>query len=80
MVDKRKSLTEFAKANRQKPGIVAWLETIPEWEECCKGWDAGLSRTQVRLWLIEECGYSAEDATVSRMAHLSKNRTRGTGA
>ena len=80
MVEKRQSLTEFAKNNRAKPGIVAWLETIPEWEECCKGWESGLTRTQVRSWLIEECGYLPTDATVSRMAHLSKTRPRGTSA
>lgn len=53
-----KSFDEYAKS--QEPshrGNVAWLDTIPEYDEVVAAWRAGASGTLIRRWLRDECGY-----------------------
>lgn len=73
----RKALTAFAAefpANR--PGLTAWIESIAEWPEVLAGWQAGVTKGQIRQWLIDECGYDATIVTPARLDHLSKNHAR----
>lgn len=73
------SLTDFAEQHpRQKTGYTAWIETIPEWPEVLKGWQSGISQSQIQKWLINECGYQPTQATRTRIAHLSKKYPRTT--
>jgi len=73
------SLTEFAAANPARtPGFGAWIESIPEFPEVLAGWQAGISQSQIRRWLIEERGYDATLATRNKLGHLSKQYPRTT--
>jgi hypothetical protein len=73
------SLTEFAAANpNATPGVGAWIESIPEFPEVLAGWQAGITQSQIRRWLIEERGYEGTVATRNRIAHLSKQYPRST--
>jgi hypothetical protein len=74
---KKATLAEFAAANpNTTPGIGAWLPGIPEWPEVLAGWQAGISQSQIRRWLIEERGYEPTQATRNRLAYLSKQYPR----
>ena len=73
------SLTDFAAANpNATPGVSAWIESIPEFAEVLAGWQAGITQSQIRRWLIEERGYDGSIATRNRIAHLSKQYPRST--
>jgi hypothetical protein len=72
-----KSLSDFAvEIGRIKSGPQAWIEMIPEWDTVLEGWNSGIPQTVIQRWLIEECGYSREEATRQRIAHLSKKYPR----
>lgn len=76
MTTERKPLVDFANEMPTRVGPLPWLETIPEWDEVLTGWRSGLTQSQIREWLIVECGYTPEQVTPSRMAHLSKKHKR----
>ena len=78
MGESRRSLSEFVSDRPTRVVPLPWLETIPEWEAILEGWQNGFTQSQIRAWLIEECGYSSDDATPARMAHLSKKFSRFT--
>lgn len=75
------SLVEFAKANPQyTTGTTAWITMLPEWEAIRDAWVTGAATgTQIREWLIKECGYPESEVTYARTGgYLSKTfpRTR----
>lgn len=72
---KRKPLAEFAKGSRK---IVHgnWIESIPEWPEVLAAHKAGVSQTTIRRWLLDECGYPADECTTARVNWLSKGHPR----
>jgi len=73
------SLTDFAATHpNATPGVGAWIESIPEFPEVLAGWQAGITQSQIRRWLIEERGYESTVATRNRIAHLSKQYPRST--
>lgn len=77
MTEQRRSLEEFVTANPNPPRIQAWLPNIPEFDAIKQAWLAGTAtQSQIRQWLIQECGYTDEQATVARIAWLSKYQPR----
>lgn len=78
MASKKVSLTDFAnEIGKNPPGYNAWIRTIPEWPEILEAWNTGkVDQSQIRLYLIEVCGYSPDLATRSRIAYLSKQYPR----
>ena len=78
---KARSLTEFAAAaDEDKPGYVAWLETIPERDEILEAWHNGVSAGVIRRWLIRVRGYDPDVASVPRVnrrlqAHYPREQT-----
>lgn len=73
----KESLTEYAASHPvAPPGFGAWIESIPEFPEVLKGWQDGISQSQIRRWLIEVCGYDPQLATRNRLSHLSKQYPR----
>jgi len=72
MVDKI-TLQDFATAHPgPSSGAQAWLPNIPEFETICEAWQSGAaSQPQIRAWLIEVQGYSAQDCTPSKIAWLT---------
>lgn len=73
----RKPLLEFAAGDR-KVVHGNWIESIPEWPEVLAAYKAGVSAPSIRRWLIEECGYSPDEATSGRLAWLPKAHARQT--
>lgn len=72
-----RNLNEWVKDHRANaPGPLPWITTLPEWDEVLAGWQAGITQTQIRRWLIDERGYPAHDVTIGRLAHLSKYHPR----
>lgn len=67
------SLQDFATAHPGPGnGPHAWLTTIPEFETICQAWQSGAAtQPQIRDWLIEVQGYSAQDCTPSKIAWLT---------
>lgn len=65
---KRQALSDFAVANPGKrPGLTAWLSTIPEFDEVIAAWREGVSAPTIRRWLVLECEYSHEQVTRARI-------------
>jgi hypothetical protein len=71
-----RSLSDFVSARPTHVGPRPWIETIPEWPTILEGWNSGYTQSQIRAWLVEECGYAPEVVTTSRVAHLSKKYSR----
>lgn len=79
MTRPRVSLNDYATTNPDTcPGPLAWLPSLPEWEAILTAWETGTaSATQIRGWLINECGYPATTATYARVGgYLSKHHPR----
>lgn len=77
----RVSLTEYAATNPAPvSGPIAWLPNLPEWPAIRTAWETGtVTGTQIRDWLINECGYPADMVTYARVGgYLSKNHPRRT--
>lgn len=51
------SFDEYAKGRKVSTSSVAWLDTIPEYEQVVAAWCDGASPKLIRMWLREECGY-----------------------
>lgn len=72
----RMSLAEYVAANPPSQ-LGAWLPSIPEFDAIKEAWLAGtVTQTQIRRWLLDECGYDENVATVARIAWLSKYQSR----
>ncbi len=68
-----KSLVEYAKENPAKRGAICWACGIPEAEEVNSGLRSGLYPTQIREWLVNECGYDVNVCTVAKI-HMHKQK------
>ncbi len=69
------SLEDFAKANPRNRGN-AWIETIPEWDTIREGWLSGIDLGTIRKWLLTK-GYTDDQLTMGRMAHVHRKCPRG---
>ena len=79
MTEPRVSLSDYAATNPDTTaGPIAWLPSLPEWEAIRTAWESGtVSATQIRGWLINECGYPTTVATYARVGgYLSKHYPR----
>jgi hypothetical protein len=55
-----------------RPGVSAWLPSIPEFGEVLEAWEQGVKGCLIREWLRVECGYGAE-ASVTRVETWLRN-------
>ncbi len=71
------SLTEFADKH-PRYRRESWITTLPEWPAILEAWQTGtVNSTQIREWLVRECGYPADQVTYSRTGgYLSKEYPR----
>ncbi len=69
-----KSLVEYAKENPSRHGKSCWVCELPEAEEINIGIRNGLYPTQIREWLINECGYNKD---ICSAAKLNCHKQRG---
>jgi|DEB19_MinimDraft_3_1074340.scaffolds.fasta_scaffold00125_21 hypothetical protein len=78
MASSKITLTDYAaKIGKNAPGSQAWLPSIKEWPEILEAWQSGaVDQSQIRCYLIDICGYSAEQATRARIAYLTKQYPR----
>jgi len=62
-------------AASQKRRRTAWLTTIPEHEHIVEVWNEGtITATQIRRWLLEDCGYDPAVVTTSTAIAYYLNR------
>jgi hypothetical protein len=67
-MSKGMSLEAFAKAHpTRKGGVRCWLCGIPEVTAVNKGRASGVTFPTLRDWLVKECGYPPEVATVDKI-------------
>lgn len=52
-----KTFDEYAQGRKVTTSTVAWLTTIPEYDEVVAAWKAGASPKLIRMWLRDERGY-----------------------
>lgn len=64
---KRLSLVEYAATHKRRNGSKAWMDGVPERDECVKAYQDGVSIATIRDWLADECGYG-ELASRNRVA------------
>ena len=65
-------LAKFAASHKTTSGLTPWLETIEEWPEILKAWQAGVGIATIRAWLTQDRGYDPSLVTEGRVGILRK--------